>query len=140
MSKYSPEIVNLMLRIKELEALIPNVLFPSSNRITKEQLELEMEANQESFKASDDSVGAYEMWVAGLVENWHMRQPVERLKPDSTGVAVVDPNYYWQPMDTCPLAHKVQLRGGGGVAVYSSYDGKSKWWTGWAPLPVERKE
>ena len=30
----------------------------------------------------------------------------------------VDPDYYWQPMATCPLGCKVQLLGAGGVATY----------------------
>jgi len=50
-------------------------------------------------------------------------------------VAVVDTDYYWQPMSTCPLSRKVQLLTVGMVAVYGQYDGKSKSWLGWAPLP-----
>ena len=49
--------------------------------------------------------------------------------------AVVDTEYYWQPMSTCPLSRKVQLLTTGMVAVYGQYDGKSKSWLGWAPLP-----
>jgi len=55
---------------------------------------------------------------------------------DSTGVAAVDPSYFWQPMSTCPRSAKVQLRGKGGVAVYGQYHGERDcFWTGWAPLP-----
>lgn len=50
-------------------------------------------------------------------------------------VAVVDDEYFWQPMSTCPLSKKVQLLTNGGVAVYGSYDGKNKSWMAWAPLP-----
>ncbi len=50
-------------------------------------------------------------------------------------VAVVDTDYFWQPMSTCPLSRKVQLLTSGGVAVYGSYDGKNTTWQAWAPLP-----
>lgn len=53
---------------------------------------------------------------------------------------VVDQTYFWQPMSTCPLSKKVQLLGAGGVAVYGSWDGKTTWWQGWAPLPKVPKE
>ena len=49
--------------------------------------------------------------------------------------AAVDQTYYWRAMDTCPLSTKVQLLSPGGVAIYGLYDGKSKTWLGWAPLP-----
>jgi len=49
--------------------------------------------------------------------------------------AVVDTEYFWQPMRTCPLSRKVQLLTTGMVAVYGQYDGKSQFWLGWAPLP-----
>lgn len=58
----------------------------------------------------------------------------------SDGSTAVDLDYYWRPMETCPLSAKVQLLGGGGVAVYSTYDGKTTWWRGWAPLPKRLKE
>jgi len=50
-------------------------------------------------------------------------------------VAAVDQGYFWRPMQSCPVSVKVQLLGRGGVAVYGSWDGKSDWWRGWAPLP-----
>jgi len=56
-------------------------------------------------------------------------------KLDDTGVAAVDPNYFWQPMHTCPRGVKVQLLGGGGVAVYGQYNGRDTFYTHWAPLP-----
>lgn len=54
--------------------------------------------------------------------------------------AAVDTDYYWRPMQTCPTSVKVQLLGQGGVAVYGSWDGKTDWWRGWAPLPKIPKE
>lgn len=48
--------------------------------------------------------------------------------------AAVDPNYYWQPLHTCPLSTKVQLLTEGGVAVYGHYTPGGKC-LGWAPLP-----
>jgi hypothetical protein len=47
----------------------------------------------------------------------------------------VDQDYFWQPMETCPLAVKVQLLGAGGVATYGQWDGRNPFWKGWAPLP-----
>ena len=47
----------------------------------------------------------------------------------------VDPDYYWQPMATCPLGVKVQLLGLGGVATYGQYLRGDTFWQGWAPLP-----
>lgn len=65
---------------------------------------------------------------------------IPKIKLDSTGTVSVDPNYYWQPLHTCPRACKVQLLGGGGVAVYGQYDGNFRWWKGWAPLPKINEE
>lgn len=58
------------------------------------------------------------------------------------GVAVVDTDYYWQPIETCPMSAKVQLLSRHGVAVYGSYHGNNEdnFWTHWAPLPKKRKE
>jgi hypothetical protein len=55
-------------------------------------------------------------------------------------VAVIDTEYFWQPMDICPQYRKVQLLTTGGVAVYGSYDGRNKSWVAWAPLPKIPKE
>lgn len=55
------------------------------------------------------------------------------------GVAV-DHAYFWQPMQSCPTGVKVQLLNDSGVAVYGTWDGKSKFWQGWAPLPKKRRE
>lgn len=58
------------------------------------------------------------------------------VKPDTTRTAIVDHNYFWQPMTTCPHGHKVQLLNLGGVAVYGSVTAKTLAdWCGWAPLP-----
>lgn len=56
-------------------------------------------------------------------------------KLDKSGTVAVDPNYFWQPMTTCPRGVKVQLLGQGGVAVYGNYNGKDTFFTHWAPLP-----
>lgn len=58
---------------------------------------------------------------------------------DSTAVAAVDPDYYWQSLSTCPRGVKVQLLSIEGVAVYGNYDGKDTFWTHWAPLPKKPK-
>lgn len=50
----------------------------------------------------------------------------------------VDPDYYWQPMTTCPVNIKVQLLTRGGVAIYGMWNGKSDFYTDWAPLPKRR--
>jgi hypothetical protein len=56
------------------------------------------------------------------------------------GTAVVDTEYYWQPIETCPRSAKVQLLSVHGVAVYGEWHGKDKFWTHWAPLPKKPKE
>ena len=61
-------------------------------------------------------------------------------KIDSSGAAAVDPDYFWQPMTTCPRGVKVQLLGKGGVAMYGNYNGKDQFYTHWAPLPKLNRE
>ena len=57
-------------------------------------------------------------------------------KIDSTRSAIVDHGYFWRPMTTCPLGHKVQLLNPGGVACYGTATPKTvNDWRGWAPLP-----
>lgn len=58
------------------------------------------------------------------------------------GTAVVDTEYYWQPIITCPIGGKVQLLSKYGVAVYGEYFGKDNagFWTHWAALPKKPKE
>lgn len=58
------------------------------------------------------------------------------------GSAIVDTEYYWQPIETCPPSAKVQLLSRYGVAVYGEYHGKNgtQFWTHWAPLPKKPKE
>lgn len=56
-----------------------------------------------------------------------------KLAADRT--VAVDPNYYWQPLETCPVSAKVQLLTTGGVAVYGQYVRGNKGYLGWAPLP-----
>lgn len=48
---------------------------------------------------------------------------------------VVDKNYEWQPMNTCPIAKKVQLLNPSSVAVYGKYNPKDDWPLAWSPLP-----
>ncbi|MDP2371902.1 hypothetical protein [Rhodoferax sp.] len=61
-----------------------------------------------------------------------------KLNRDAT--VVVDPDYRWQPMSTCPRGVKVQLLGSGGVATYGQFDGNGHtWWRMWAPLPTMPK-
>jgi hypothetical protein len=61
------------------------------------------------------------------------------IKINTTDRVAVDHDYYWQPIETCPLGVKVQLLGKGGVAVYGQRD-RSGWWTHWAPLPKLKKD
>jgi hypothetical protein len=50
--------------------------------------------------------------------------------------AKVDPDYFWQSIETCPTGERVQLLNRAGIAstgkMLSNKDG---WWVGWAPLP-----
>ena len=52
--------------------------------------------------------------------------------------AAVSTEQFWEPIESCPRAVKVQLLGQGGVAVYGMWDGKATFWTHWAPLPRRR--
>lgn len=54
--------------------------------------------------------------------------------------AVSTDTYLITDMKSCPTGVKVQLMNPGGVLVYGNYDGKSKEWLAWAPLPRMRKE
>lgn len=57
------------------------------------------------------------------------------IKPSHDGSVIVDYDYYWLPIDTCPIGSKVQLLGEGGVAVYGIYRRGDTFWTHWCPLP-----
>lgn len=50
--------------------------------------------------------------------------------------AAVDPDYFWQPISTCPTGTKVQLLNRAGIGstgkITSNKDG---WWIAWAPMP-----
>lgn len=60
---------------------------------------------------------------------------------DRTKTAIVDDEYHWRPMETCPLGHKVQLLNLGGVAVYGVVTSKTlDHWLNWAPLPTRKKD
>lgn len=50
--------------------------------------------------------------------------------------AAVDQDYFWRPLDSCPLGTKVQLLTRGGIAVYGQYIANARsLYLGWAPLP-----
>jgi hypothetical protein len=50
--------------------------------------------------------------------------------------AKVDPNYFWQLIETCPTGERVQLLNRAGIASTGKMVGnKDGWWVGWAPLP-----
>lgn len=57
------------------------------------------------------------------------------VKITSDKAAAVDQDYYWRPLDTCPLGAKVQLLTQGGIAVYGQYSRGAPGYLGWAPLP-----
>lgn len=64
------------------------------------------------------------------------------LVKENHGVKVaVSPAYYWQPIDTCPLGVKVQLKTvPGGVATYGQVSSSNrKYFSHWAPLPTTLK-
>lgn len=56
------------------------------------------------------------------------------------GSVAIDTEYYWRPIHTCPTGVKVQLKGGGGVAVYGVYKVGDPFWIGWAPVPKDAPE
>lgn len=62
------------------------------------------------------------------------------MKLDSTRTAAVDHRHPWRPMRTCPRGVKVLLLGAGGVATIGIYDGRTTFWTGWAPMPAGRTD
>ena len=50
--------------------------------------------------------------------------------------AKVDPNYFWQSIESCPAGERVQLLNRAGIASTGKMVGnKDGWWVGWAPLP-----
>lgn len=63
------------------------------------------------------------------------------IKRHDTADVAVTTAYYWQPMTTCPLGVKVQLKTTpGGVAVYGQVSNSNRsGFQGWAPLPATRK-
>lgn len=60
---------------------------------------------------------------------------MKTIKISSDRVAVVDLEYFWRPLESCPASAKVQLLTTGGVAVYGHYSQGQKGYLGWAPLP-----
>lgn len=62
-------------------------------------------------------------------------------KINSDQKVAVSNEVFWQKVDiNTPRGVKLQLLGIGGVAVYGTYDGKSRFWTHWAPVPRMPKE
>lgn len=50
--------------------------------------------------------------------------------------AIVDPDYFWQPIDTCPTGPKVLLLNRAGLASTGRLEKRGDdWWIGWSPLP-----
>ena len=63
------------------------------------------------------------------------------VKPDSTRTAIIDPNYFYQPIETVPLGKKVLLLTKGRVAVLGHINRDDmKYYLGWSPLPKIPKE
>jgi hypothetical protein len=63
------------------------------------------------------------------------------IKDSSDGAAVIDTDYYWRPIETCPQGKKVQLINANmGCAAYGTHNPKYKYWTHWAPLPKFQRE
>ena len=61
------------------------------------------------------------------------------LNTDKTAAVAVD--YYWLPINKdTPRGVKIQLLGLGGVAAYGVWDGKSRFWSHWAPLPKKPRD
>lgn len=65
--------------------------------------------------------------------------PAHSYKLNKDATVAVAQDYFWGPIDSCPLGVKVQLLGKGGVAQYGQYSRKDTFWTDWAPLPKTRK-
>jgi hypothetical protein len=53
------------------------------------------------------------------------------------GTVAVDLEYHWQPMSTCPINRKVQLKGRNGLAGHGNWNGKDRWYVGWTPCPTD---
>lgn len=48
---------------------------------------------------------------------------------------VVDPEYFWRPIDTYPGGAKALLLNRAGMAVVGKTTGKDDWFVAWCPLP-----
>lgn len=55
------------------------------------------------------------------------------------GVAMVDPDYFYRPMTTCPVGKKVLLLTMHGVAVIAEWKSTDTDIVGWSPLPKRKK-
>ena len=60
------------------------------------------------------------------------------LNADKT-VAVSNDVFWNEDMRACPRGCKVQLLGGGGVAMYGVYDGKNPFFIKWQAVPRNRQ-
>jgi hypothetical protein len=50
--------------------------------------------------------------------------------------ALVDPDYWWRPMSTCPSGIKVQLLNRAGIGTSGKLESnRDGWFIGWAPMP-----
>jgi hypothetical protein len=55
---------------------------------------------------------------------------------DSLPTVIVDPDYYWRPISTCPSGSKVQLLNRAGIASSGTLESnRDGWFIAWAPLP-----
>lgn len=61
------------------------------------------------------------------------------IKGNADNTVIIDTEYFWQPISSCPIGRKVQLLGKSGVAVYGTLKSTDTWWTHWAPLPKRPK-
>lgn len=60
----------------------------------------------------------------------------DNIKLTADRAAVVDRDYFWRRMDSCPLGSKVQLLTDGGVAIHGLVSSATRAnFLGWAPLP-----
>lgn len=88
------------------------------------------------------------MLILSLIDLALERQTNEFVEAGKTAIkenhgtsVVVSSAYYWEPMDTCPLGCKVQLKTiPGGIATYGEVNERNrKHFSAWAPLPTTRK-
>jgi hypothetical protein len=85
------------------------------------------------------------LWVFGKLplagEDEFIEAGKTAIKENHGTKVVVSQAYSWEPMDTCPLGCKVQLKTiPGGIATYGEVNERNrKHFSAWAPLPTTRK-